>query len=122
MTNLKIACLSAALAAFTLPAIAQSATAVSPTPNPIMRDPTINQRLENQQDRIAQGIQSGQLTAREAANLENRESALDNEIRADRRADGGRLTRAERAQINRQLNYTSHRIYRDKHNSWHQGR
>ena len=62
MTNLKLALLSAALAAFTLPAVAQSATAVSPTP--IVRDPTIHQRLEDQQDRIAQGVRSGQLTPR----------------------------------------------------------
>ena len=29
---------------------------------------TINQRKENQQDRIANGVQSGRLTARETAN------------------------------------------------------
>jgi hypothetical protein len=30
---------------------------------------TINQRRENQQDRIAQGVRSGQLTAHETASL-----------------------------------------------------
>ena len=120
MRTLKTICLGAALAAFTVPAIAQSAAGVSPTP--IVRDPNINQRLENQQDRIGQGVESGQLTARETANLENREAAINNEVRADRRANGGRLTGAERAQVNRQLNYSSHRIYRDKHNSYRQGR
>lgn len=120
MKNLKIACLSVALSALTLPAIAQSATGVYPTPDP--RDPSINQRLENQQDRIGQGVESGQLTARETANLERREAAINNEVRADRRADGGRLTQAERAQVNRQLNHSSRQIYRDKHNSWRQGR
>ena len=119
MKNLKIAYLSVALAAFTLPALAQSAP-VSPTP--IMRDPTINQRVENQQDRIAQGVRDGQLTPRETSRLENREARIDNEIRHDRRADGGHLTYAERAQINRQLNHTSQNIYRDKHNGWRQGR
>jgi hypothetical protein len=120
MTNLKMACLSAALAAFTLPVVAQSASGVSPTP--IMRDPSINQRLENQQDRIGQGVESGQLTPRETSRLENREARIDREIRHDRRADGGRLTQSERAQINSQLNHTSRQIYRDKHNSWRQGR
>ena len=119
MKNLKIACLSAAFAAFTLPAVAQSATAVSPTP-PI-KDPTINQRLENQQDRIGQGINSGQLTAGEAANLETKEAAINNEVRADRQANGGKLTQGERAQVNRQLNHTSRQIYRDKHNAYRQG-
>jgi len=115
MKNLKIACLGAALAAFTLPAMAQSATAAP------VRDPNINQRLEEQQDRIGQGVQSGQLTPRETANLENREAAIDREVNHDRWRNGGRLTRSERAQINRQLNYSSQRIYRDKHNSWRQG-
>ena len=120
MTILKMACFSAALAAFTLPAIAQSTNGVSPTP--IVRDPTINQRLENQQDRIGQGVESGQLTPRETSRLENREARIDREVRRDRREDGGRLTRAERSQINSQLNHTSRQIYRDKHNSWRQGR
>ena len=57
---------------------------------PIQKPPTINQRLENQQDRIGQGITSGQLTAGEAANLETKESAITNEVRADRQANGGK--------------------------------
>jgi hypothetical protein len=37
---------------------------------------TIGQRKENQQDRIAQGVKSGQLTAGETSRLEGRESHL----------------------------------------------
>ena len=120
-TTLQIACCSAALAALMLPAVAQSVptTAVSPTP-PIQK-PTINQREENQQDRIAQGIKSGQLTAGETANLETKEAAINHEVRADRWANGGKLTHAERAQVNHQLNHTSRQIYRDKHNGVRQG-
>ncbi len=115
--SLQIACLSAALAAFGLPAAAQSApTAVPPTP-PIQKPSTINQRRENQQDRIAQGVKSGQLTAGETSRLETRESAINHEVRADRNADGGKLTQGERAQVNHQLNRTSGAIYRDKHNA-----
>lgn len=77
----------------------------------------VNQRRENQQDRIAQGVQSGQLTAGETANLENKERALNGEVRADRSADGGKLTTAERTRINRQQNRLSNDIYRDKHNA-----
>jgi hypothetical protein len=76
----------------------------------------VNDRRENQQDRIAQGVQSGQLTAGETANIENNERALNGEIRADRNADGGHLTGAERRQINRQQNGLSRQIYDDKHN------
>ena len=76
----------------------------------------INERRENQQDRIAQGVNSGQLTAGETARLEGREAGLNQEIRNDRAANGGHLTAGERAQINRQQNRLSGRIYRAKHN------
>lgn len=77
----------------------------------------IGQRKENQQDRIANGVQSGQLTAGETANLEKKEAAINAETRADRAANGGKLTSAEKAQINRQQNRLSNQIYRDKRNA-----
>ena len=77
---------------------------------------TINQRRENQQDRIAQGIQSGSLTAGEAARLETKEARLNRQIHDDREDHNGHLTKAERAQINRQQNKLSRQIYRAKHN------
>ena len=77
----------------------------------------VNQRRENQQDRIAQGVQSGQLTAGETANLENKERGLNGEISADRKANGGTLTQAERQRINGQQNRLSNNIYADKHNA-----
>jgi hypothetical protein len=96
-------------AAGSLPVYAQSQQAADPD--------TIQQRKENQQDRIAQGVKSGQLTPRETANLENKEAAINQETRADRKANGGKLTQGEKAQINRQQNRTSRQIYRDKHNN-----
>jgi hypothetical protein len=83
----------------------------------ITQDPTIKQRKENQQDRIANGIQSGQLTAGEASKLETKEAAVNGEIKADRAANGGKLTPAEKAKINRQQNGLSKQIYNDKHNA-----
>ena len=80
----------------------------------------VGKRAENQQDRIAQGIKSGQLTAGEAAHLENNEAKINKEVRNDRTANGGKLTPQERAQVNRQQNRTSRQIYRDKHNGRHQ--
>lgn len=77
----------------------------------------VNERRENQQDRIAQGVQSGQLTPGETTNLEDKERALNGEIRADRKADGGKLTAAEKKRINRQQNALSRQIYTDKHNA-----
>jgi hypothetical protein len=80
----------------------------------------IGKRAENQQDRIAQGIKSGQLTAGEAAHLENNEARINQQVRADRQANGGKLTAKERAQVNREQNRQSRQIYRDKHNNKHQ--
>jgi hypothetical protein len=80
----------------------------------------VGKRAENQQDRIAQGVKSGQLTAGEAAHLENNEAKINKEVRTDRAANGGKLTPQEKAQVNRQQNRESKKIYRDKHNNRHQ--
>jgi hypothetical protein len=77
----------------------------------------IGQRAENQQDRIGQGIRSGQLTAGESANLEKQESAVNKETAAERQLNGGKLTQQEKAQVNRQQNHISKEINQDKHNA-----
>lgn len=77
----------------------------------------VGQRQRNQQQRIAQGIRSGQLSAGETAHLEGHEAAVNHEIRNDRAANGGHLTAGEKARVNRQENRNSARIYRDKHNA-----
>jgi hypothetical protein len=89
---------------------AQPATAAKP-------DPSVAQRKENQQDRIANGVKSGQLTAGETAKLETKEAAINGETKADRAANGGKLTAAEKAKINKQQNNLSKQIYKDKHNA-----
>jgi hypothetical protein len=76
----------------------------------------VDNREANQQARIAQGVKSGQLTPGETAHLDNREAHINNEIARDRAANGGHLTGAERAKVNRQQDRTSAAIYRDKHN------
>ena len=81
------------------------------------QDTTIHERKENQQDRIANGVASGQLTAGETANLERKEANLNSETRTDRQANNGQLTAPEKAQINRQQNRLSQNIYNDKHNA-----
>jgi hypothetical protein len=80
-------------------------------------DPTVGQRKENQQDRIANGVQNGQLTAGETSNLESKEAAINGETKADRAANGGKLTSTEKTQINKQQNQVSKQIYQDKHNA-----
>ena len=73
-------------------------------------------REHRQQQRIAQGVGSGQLTARETGHLERREAAIDASRRADLRAHGGHLTAAEHANLNARENSVSTQIYDEKHN------
>jgi hypothetical protein len=77
----------------------------------------VGQRAENQQDRVAQGVKSGSLTAGETANLETKEHAINQEVKTDRSLDGGHLTNQEKAIVNRQQNQMSKQIYNDKHNA-----
>lgn len=108
----KVSLLLAAALAVTAPAFAQQpANPTSPAANPI------GSRRDNQQDRIANGVQSGQLTAGETKNLESREANLNRQIHADRTDNGGKLTQQERQNINRRQNNISRSIYQDKHNS-----
>jgi hypothetical protein len=76
----------------------------------------IGQREDNQQDRIAQGVRSGQLTAGETAKLENQQQGIHREVSADRQANGGKLTGQDRRAINQSQNRASRNIYNKKHN------
>jgi hypothetical protein len=110
MKIIKVILQSAVLIATVMPAaFAQQA---APNNDP----PTINQRKENQQDRVANGVQSGQLTAGETRNLETKEAALNTEEHGMRAADNGHLTAADRATLNHQQNRLSRQIYTKKHN------
>ncbi len=105
---MKIATLTAAAALL----ISTAAFAQTPESNR-----TINQRKYDQQQRIGQGVRSGQLTPRETAHVEHQERAINHEERNMRAADNGHLTRSDRKTLHAQQNQESRRIYRDKHNS-----
>lgn len=93
------------------PASAQS------QPSDANQPQTIGQRKDNQEDRIAQGVQSGQLTAGETKNIETKEAAINKEEHTMRSEDDGHLTGADRSRINGQQNRLSNQIYNDKHNA-----
>jgi len=103
--------MGAALIFAVTPALAQQ----QPTATP--NDPSIAQRKDNQQDRIANGIDSSQLTAGETKNLETKETGINKEEHAMRSEDDGHLTAGDRATLNRQQNHLSNQIYDDKHNA-----
>ena len=77
----------------------------------------IQDRKVDQQDRVAQGVKSGELTAGETGRLEHQESGINKEERGMRAQDNGKLTAQDRKTINHQQNVESKRIYKDKHNA-----
>jgi hypothetical protein len=80
----------------------------------------VDRREARQQDRIAHGMESGQLTPGETARLERQEARIDSRIDRLRAENGGYLTPAERRSVNRQQNRESRRIYAAKHNARHE--
>lgn len=97
----------AALAACVLPAGAQTATTTN------TNSPVIDQRKENQQDRIGNGVENGSLTAGEAARLERKEAAINHE--ENKMKSDGDFTAQERARVQHQQNVMSRHIYAQKH-------
>jgi hypothetical protein len=106
------------IASLTLtPAAVFAQAAQNTTPTPGKNDYNINQRKTDQQDRIANGIKSGQLTAGETSRLESQEAGINREERGMRAQDNGHLTKQDRQTLHAQQNQESRRIYRDKHNA-----
>jgi hypothetical protein len=93
-----------------------TSTTPTTTPTPGQHDQNIGQRKVDQQDRIAQGVKSGQLTAGETSKLEHQEAGINKEESGMRAQDNGHLTSQDRKTIHQQQNQESRRIYRDKHN------
>jgi hypothetical protein len=88
--------------------VAASAYAAGP------RTDEVVDRDVNQQERIEQGLQSGQLNTREAGQLERQETRIDRTEARDLK--DGKLSPQEQARINRMQNRTSADIAADKHN------
>jgi hypothetical protein len=93
------------------------AALVAQTPTPGAHDHNIAQRKVDQQERIGNGVRSGQLTAGETRHLEHQEAGINHEEHAMRAQDNGHLTGQDRRTIHAQQNQESRRIYRDKHNA-----
>jgi len=72
------------------------------------------QRDVNQQQRIEQGLQSGQLSTKEAGSLEHQEQHVDKMEARDMK--NGSVSPAEQARLNAAQNKVSKDIYANKHN------
>jgi uncharacterized lipoprotein YajG len=100
-------------------AVAQTSTTSGAGPGVV--DPNhprvnqVNRRETRQQKRIGEGVENGKLSPKQTANLEKRESSVQNREQKDMAAHNGHLTKAEQKGINRQQNRISRSIYKDKH-------
>jgi hypothetical protein len=103
MKTLELAVVLVLGSAAALPAFADSTTAQT----------VETQRDVNQQQRIENGLQSGQLTSHEAGRLEQEETHVDR-MEANAAADG-KVTKAEAARIDAAQNKVSNSIYDQKH-------
>lgn len=91
-----------------------AATAASSCAQADIETPRIDRRQDNQQQRIDQGIASGELTNREAARLQQQQTNIE---RLERRAESdGAISGAERARLTHKQNQASRAIARKKHN------
>jgi len=77
--------------------------------------PVVKERQENQQKRIAGGVKSGELTAKETRHLEAREVKIQHDKR-EAKSDGV-VTARERVKLHREQNRASRAIYRQKHDT-----
>ncbi len=79
------------------------------------RDPGVNQRQQNQHQRIKQGVRSGELTRRETGALAREQRDVRQLERAYK--SDGELTRAERVDLHQEQNQASRHIYNQKHDA-----
>ncbi len=79
------------------------------------RENEVNQRLDNQQARIDQGLAKGTMTGQQAARDEKHDANIAQREAVDESKHNGHITKAEQKRLNKSENRNSKRIYRQKH-------
>ena len=102
--------LATTLATAALALISFAASAQTPASS---ATPRIDAREAKQEKRIEQGVNSGQLTARETLRVEREQKAIE-KVEAKAKADGT-VTPQERKRLTHMQNKASKDIYRQKH-------
>jgi hypothetical protein len=75
----------------------------------------VNNRLENQQDRIQNGLKNGTMTQKQAARDEAHDANIARRESVDEAKHNGHLTKQEQRNLNRAENRNSKKIYKQKH-------
>ena len=75
----------------------------------------VNNRLENQQDRIQNGLKNGTMTQKQAAHDEVHDANIARRESVDEAKHNGHLTKQEQRNLNHAENRNSKKIYKQKH-------
>jgi hypothetical protein len=94
-----------------------ASTASPTTPTAGSQDTSLTQRRANQQQRVGNGIGSGQMTPWESHRVETEEAAQSREANAMKNANGGTLSSADKSKLQNQDNRMSSQIHSYNHNS-----
>jgi len=94
-------------------AIAQSAAGVPDPGHPRVNE--VQTRIDNQENRVDRGVSDGQINARQATRDDAKLAREQNSLNRDQAKNGGHITKAEQANLNKRLNKGSAQIYHQRH-------
>ena len=93
-------------------AMAQAAPQANDPGHPRVNE--VNQRLDNQQNRIQKGVADSQINAKQEARNEKQDSNIAQRESADQAKNGGHLTKQEQRNLNKSENHDSRRIHKQR--------
>jgi hypothetical protein len=111
----KVALFALAVGAVTVSshAMAQAAPQADVPGHPRVNE--VNDRLDNQQNRINNGVANGTMTQKQAARDETHDANIARRESVDEAKHNGHLTKAEQKNLNHSENRNSGHIYKQKH-------
>jgi hypothetical protein len=95
-------------------AMAQSAPGVPDPGHPRVNE--VQQRIDNQENRVDRGIADGQINGKQAAHDDSKLAREQKSLNQDEAKNGGHITKGEQNNLNKRLNKGSRQIYRQRHN------
>jgi hypothetical protein len=76
----------------------------------------VQQRIDNQENRVDRGISDGQINGKQAAHDDAKIAREQHSLNRDEAKDGGHITKGEQRNLNRRLNRGSRQIHRQRKN------
>ncbi len=93
-------------------ALAQAPAAVPDPGHPRVNE--VQQRIDNQQNRVDRGVSDGQINARQAAHDDAKLGREQASLNHDEATHGGHITKSEQRNLNKRLNAGSRQIHRQR--------